>query len=134
MNINSTTKLVLLLAKSQQECKVFEIESKRLIASLHYELALKEREHSKEIQLQKTYAADAQKDANNAIEELQNLKRDFREVSDKLLCIICQEKDREVVNLPCKHLCMCLSCAYKTKKSKCPVCRQPIKGYLKFYL
>ena len=77
-----------------------------------------------------------QEEINKITEELRNLKKDFRDVSDKLICIICQENDREVVILPCKHLCLCQFCADKIKGNKktCPVCRQPISDYLTFYI
>ena len=129
-----TRQLALLQAKMQQQCRDVELESIQVIKPLYNELARRQRQISKELQMRKTNEEKAHKEANDAIGELRNLEKVYREVSDKVLCIVCQEKDREVVILSCKHLCMCLRCANKTKKSKCPICRQPIKGYITFYL
>ena len=131
--VNATNNFEFVLAKTQEECKQIGLESKQLITSLHKSLhnkiACKEQKNRKELQL-------CRKNEEKAIKDLQNLKRNFREVSDKLLCIICQENDRGVIILPCKHLCLCQICAdkIKIKKKTCPVCQQPISDYLKFYL
>jgi len=48
-------------------------------------------------------------------------------------CVICNDKETDVVINPCGHSCMCESCAkaYLQKKSMCPMCRSSIeKAYL----
>lgn len=48
-------------------------------------------------------------------------------------CLICNDKETEVVINPCGHSCFCESCAkkYLQEKNMCPMCRTPIdKMYL----
>ena len=44
---------------------------------------------------------------------------------DDLLCIICNEKLRNIVYLKCKHCCTCDECVTMQKEEACPVCRTP---------
>ncbi|RYG65466.1 RING-HC finger protein, partial [archaeon] len=41
----------------------------------------------------------------------QGLALQLEQERDKLLCLVCQERGREVVFLPCTHLCVCSPCA-----------------------
>jgi hypothetical protein len=45
---------------------------------------------------------------------------------EQRLCVICQEKDKSVVLLPCRHLCLCDECSKHDQLKFCPLCRQPI--------
>ena len=46
---------------------------------------------------------------------------------DNRLCVICLSEARGVLVLPCRHLCLCLTCSTHTSLDKCPVCRQEIE-------
>eukprot|EP00330_Aristerostoma_sp_ATCC50986_P012055 CAMPEP_0114584600 /NCGR_PEP_ID=MMETSP0125-20121206/8269_1 /TAXON_ID=485358 ORGANISM="Aristerostoma sp., Strain ATCC 50986" /NCGR_SAMPLE_ID=MMETSP0125 /ASSEMBLY_ACC=CAM_ASM_000245 /LENGTH=138 /DNA_ID=CAMNT_0001779091 /DNA_START=835 /DNA_END=1248 /DNA_ORIENTATION=+ len=46
-------------------------------------------------------------------------------------CIICMEKIREIVFLPCCHFLTCPLCAPKVPK--CPMCKKKIEKNLKIY-
>lgn len=53
------------------------------------------------------------------------------------LCSCCMERERNVLILPCNHVCTCFECAtYIRNKGnkKCPVCRHYIKGVTKIFL
>eukprot|EP01031_Cornospumella_fuschlensis_P028739 gene28739-34692_t len=41
----------------------------------------------------------------------QSLSLQLEQERDKLLCLVCQERARDVVFLPCTHLCVCSMCA-----------------------
>uniref|UniRef100_D3TMJ3 RING-type E3 ubiquitin transferase n=1 Tax=Glossina morsitans morsitans TaxID=37546 RepID=D3TMJ3_GLOMM len=41
------------------------------------------------------------------------------------LCVVCTTNPKEVIILPCGHVCMCEDCSEKIKQT-CPVCRGPI--------
>jgi hypothetical protein len=42
----------------------------------------------------------------------------------KLSCLFCSENNREVLMLPCRHLCICRHCSVKQKRiSFCPLCQ-----------
>ena len=44
-------------------------------------------------------------------------------------CIICMSEPRTTAVLPCRHMCLCGDCAQmlRTKTTKCPICRGPVK-------
>jgi len=48
-------------------------------------------------------------------------------------CVICMTEPRNVVVLPCKHMCLCIACAdiYRIKSNKCPICRAPLRSLIK---
>ncbi|KAL3277195.1 hypothetical protein HHI36_012546 [Cryptolaemus montrouzieri] len=51
-------------------------------------------------------------------------------------CIICQERSRCIVILPCRHLCLCRECNVVLRRyhSNCPICRQEIEHTMKVFL
>ena len=53
-----------------------------------------------------------------------------RRAEDRLLCVCCQEHERAVVLLPCRHWVLCRECARAVAKGKggCPICRAAIQG------
>lgn len=48
------------------------------------------------------------------------------------VCVICTEKDRNCVFIPCGHVCCCHNCAIEWKKKqgtlnmKCFICKKPV--------
>ena len=45
---------------------------------------------------------------------------------DQRLCVICQEKEKSTLLLPCRHLCLCKDCSRRSELDKCPLCRKGI--------
>ncbi len=47
-------------------------------------------------------------------------------------CVICLTDIRNVLLLPCRHLCICSSCAenLKFQSANCPICRIPFRALL----
>lgn len=62
-----------------------------------------------------------------------------REREDKL-CVICVDKEKCIMILPCRHLCICESCQIELRsrnnrhRNICPICRKGIKQMIKAYL
>jgi len=58
-----------------------------------------------------------------------------REREDKL-CVICVDKEKCIMILPCRHLCICESCQIPLRRHRniCPICRKEIKQMIKAYL
>jgi hypothetical protein len=56
----------------------------------------------------------------------QLLKEKVDSTAEQRLCVICQEFEKSVVLLPCRHLCLCNNCAGHDQLVVCPLCRQPI--------
>jgi hypothetical protein len=51
-----------------------------------------------------------------------------RPVPDDLACVVCRVRDRCLLLLPCRHLCLCQECEAPllAVSTACPVCRQQI--------
>jgi hypothetical protein len=47
--------------------------------------------------------------------------------SDASECVICLSDPRTVAVYPCRHMCLCPSCAevLPSQGNKCPICRRP---------
>lgn len=47
--------------------------------------------------------------------------------NDSSECVICMTDPKEVAVYPCRHMCMCLTCAeaLPSQNNKCPMCRRP---------
>ncbi|GMT37490.1 hypothetical protein PFISCL1PPCAC_28787, partial [Pristionchus fissidentatus] len=45
-------------------------------------------------------------------------------------CVICMNDIRDTVILPCRHLCLCYSCAehLRQRSNNCPICRKPFRA------
>lgn len=53
-------------------------------------------------------------------------KQRIETISDDQRCVVCVTNPKEVIVLPCGHVCLCEDCAVQIK-SACPVCRCDIK-------
>lgn len=52
-----------------------------------------------------------------------------KDADDQKLCVVCLTNNKDVLNKPCRHVCLCQECARHlmgTKDNKCPNCRQVI--------
>ncbi|XP_065174300.1 mitochondrial E3 ubiquitin protein ligase 1-like [Atheta coriaria] len=54
-------------------------------------------------------------------------------LSEIQLCIVCKENPREIILLPCGHVCLCDDCS-ENIQDKCPVCRKPIQSKAEAYI
>lgn len=67
---------------------------------------------------------------------LPKLITDKIEMSSDKSCKICLDKDICTVNLPCGHLCFCISCTYKYIKDSneiCPICKIKLTEIKRIY-
>lgn len=59
---------------------------------------------------------------------------------DKRLCVVCQDQEKSVLMLPCKHMCLCVNCAHSIASSRtrmrriCPLCRAPFHTVMNVYV
>ena len=53
--------------------------------------------------------------------------------SEERLCVICLSSPRDTTVLPCRHLCLCHTCAqeWRRQSSKCPICRMNVESLLR---
>ncbi|XP_043282929.1 mitochondrial E3 ubiquitin protein ligase 1 [Venturia canescens] len=63
-----------------------------------------------------------------ALEETRRTRRRRvreKDLREEQLCVVCRTNPREIILLPCGHVCLCEDCADDIT-SDCPVCRAPI--------
>mmetsp|Transcript_38111 Transcript_38111/g.75975 ORF Transcript_38111/g.75975 Transcript_38111/m.75975 type:complete len:536 (-) Transcript_38111:159-1766(-) len=46
--------------------------------------------------------------------------------NEQRMCVICQDSEKSVVLLPCRHMCVCASCSEHAQLTTCPLCRVAI--------
>jgi baculoviral IAP repeat-containing protein 7/8 len=46
-------------------------------------------------------------------------------------CVLCLTTERQVACLPCGHLTSCVACGHSLKT--CPICRAPVKAFIRIY-
>ena len=51
------------------------------------------------------------------------------------MCVICQEREKTVLLMPCRHLCLCNACGSveNHRIKNCPLCRREIVSKLDVY-
>jgi E3 ubiquitin-protein ligase MUL1 len=52
---------------------------------------------------------------------------DIEGLSDIQICTVCLTNPKEIILIPCGHVCVCADCCLKLH-SKCPVCRQSVSS------
>ncbi len=116
----------------------FEYQDKfyeTILLCQHFKKELKElqRESHKEINILK-YEVEKYKDVISLFENYSK-----EEVKELLLntniCIVCKERDRNIVFTPCNHFVCCHPCSQELNKanSLCIICKHDIKEKIKVY-
>jgi hypothetical protein len=54
-------------------------------------------------------------------------------IETQFVCIICREKWKSVVLLPCNHLCYCYQCYINHPLPTCPICRNEVHTHQQIY-
>jgi RING finger protein 26 len=56
-------------------------------------------------------------------------------VKSQRMCVVCQEREKTVVLMPCRHLCLCDVCgdAASSQVKACPLCRRQIVNKINVY-
>jgi len=54
-------------------------------------------------------------------------------LEDARMCVICKEKNKCVLFMPCRHLCACQDCGHLNVLAQCPLCRQNILERINVY-
>lgn len=51
-------------------------------------------------------------------------------------CVICQEREKCILILPCKHLCLCSECTLRLRNYNrhCPICRTRVQKTMKIFV
>lgn len=74
-----------------------------------------------------------------ADEKDQDLMEQLERERDRNLCVVCQTEEKNIVVMPCRHMCMCKSCCtqlfrmQRYQRKTCPLCRHTITSTLEIY-
>ncbi len=52
---------------------------------------------------------------------------------EQRMCVVCQEREKTTLLMPCRHLCLCSGCAARTELKSCPLCRCDIVDRIPVY-
>ncbi|KAK3601952.1 hypothetical protein CHS0354_002759 [Potamilus streckersoni] len=63
---------------------------------------------------------------------VQQLCQENHRLRQNMQCVVCKEANRQILLLPCTHLCLCLNCSKKS--SVCPLCYKRIREKIKTYV
>eukprot|EP00898_Chlorokybus_atmophyticus_P004495 jgi/Chlat1/5046/Chrsp33S05051 len=69
------------------------------------------------------------------------LRQRVAQYEERLMCIVCRERERSYALRPCGHFCLCASCVKEYTKlqdrdsfQRCPLCREPVDEVIKTHL
>ncbi|KAF5292592.1 hypothetical protein FQA39_LY13925 [Lamprigera yunnana] len=82
---------------------------------------------------QKLDSERKQKELEKNRKQRRQKARGGHDVSDSQLCVVCKVNPKEVILLPCGHVCLCEDCSVEIL-NKCPVCREYIDKRSAAYL
>ncbi len=77
-------------------------------------------------------------EARNQLSEVEKIYKllfgDYEALSERNLCVICQDAQKTILLRPCNHLCLCGNCASNvTAVRRCPLCNTTITERIKVY-
>ena len=66
-----------------------------------------------------------------------DLKEQLERERDQNLCVVCQTERKNIVLIPCRHMCMCKNCCVQLleryERKSCPLCCQIITSTMEIY-
>jgi E3 ubiquitin-protein ligase MUL1 len=71
--------------------------------------------------------------SNDVINSSNNNGKD-NEDDTREKCVICLTNPRELVLLPCGHVCLCMGCLDLMPNRNCPICRQEYRDYVPCFI
>jgi len=74
----------------------------------------------------------SKQDSNCSTVKQARTRTNLDQLPSELACIVCLEASREILLLPCRHVCCCKACA--DRLVRCPMCRAWKTAYTKVFL
>ena len=69
-----------------------------------------------------------------------DLQKVIESEKERRSCVVCQDRSKSVLILPCRHMCLCVECGNHIARSrsherrKCPLCRTRITTIMNVYV
>lgn len=89
--------------------------------------------------LKQIFTTQEQSHHFSADEKDNGLREELERERDKNLCVVCQTENKNIVVMPCRHMCMCKSCCtqlfrhQRYGRQTCPLCRHTVTSTLEIY-
>ncbi|KAH3796252.1 uncharacterized protein LOC127838425 [Dreissena polymorpha] len=70
----------------------------------------------------------------------EDLERLIESEKERRMCVVCQDRTKSVLILPCRHMCLCIQCGNNIARTrnrdrrKCPLCRSKINTIMNVYV
>ena len=70
----------------------------------------------------------------------QDLQRLIEDEKERRKCVVCQDHNKSVLILPCRHMCLCVRCGNQIARSRnrerriCPLCRRNIETIMDVFI
>jgi hypothetical protein len=93
-----------------------------------------ESSHSSTLNLRSRHVLRAQQGMTNTTRK--RLLHQLEQEEESKLCVVCQDRKKCVIVLPCRHLCLCVECCIVIRGGlgTCPMCRQVVRRTMKIYI
>lgn len=56
--------------------------------------------------------------------------RNLQSELENQLCVVCQDAKKNVLFLPCAHVCVCEGCRVRLNPYRCPMCKQNVENFV----
>ena len=66
----------------------------------------------------------------NTIDQ-ENFIQDWERLKQERACVVCLDRVKNIIFLPCAHLAACVECSVSMQK--CPVCRAPVEATVRTF-
>lgn len=69
----------------------------------------------------------------------EDFQKEIEKEKEKIMCVVCQDLEKSVLILPCRHLCLCIRCGNTIARARnvdrrvCPLCRKKIETIMNVY-
>jgi|ERR1700761_8171495 len=80
------------------------------------------------------YSSDIYLNIPNLMRDCFYRYKEEHETTERKYCVICMERNRDTIIIPCHHVISCSICNDKHKYKKCPMCQSDIKCMNKIYM
>jgi hypothetical protein len=80
------------------------------------------------------YSSDIYLNIPNLMRDCFYRYREEQETTERKYCIICMERNRDTIIIPCNHVISCSTCNNKHNYKQCPMCQTDIKSMNKIYM
>ena len=104
-------------------------ERRQLLRAVVGSLRCKKDEESSQIRKWSVEAAKITELRGMMMGLILNLEEDVQR-----LCVICHDREKCVILMPCRHLCLCVECSNHDAVNSCPKCRAVISSKINVYL